>query len=172
MEILMAVITEEDILAGRIVNPESRLKVLVNNNGKQPPKTPEELKNTGITPTDGGQVAVLENNKTIFSNRSESRVFVNLPKKFHGMYYVYSELEYSSARIDKDGDVYIFTKRNNGVVSLHGHLTFLGFVQDKSVEPFRMFDQATGEDTVVYHKRCKAGEEISFGNWVVIAYKP
>ena len=172
MEILMAVITEEDILAGRIVNPESRLKVLVNNNGKQPPKTPEELKNTGITPTDGGQVAVLENNKTIFSNRSESRVFVNLPKKFHGMYYVYSELEYSSARIDKDGDVYIFTKRNNGVVSLHGHLTSLGFVQDKSVEPFRMFDQATDEDTVVYHKRCKAGEEISFGNWVVIAYKP
>ena len=102
----------------------------------------------------------MENNKTIFSNRSESRVFVNLPKKFHGMYYVYSELEYSSARIDKDGDVYIFTKRNNGVVSLHGHLTSLGFVQDKSVEPFRMFDQATGEDTVVYHKRCKAGEEM------------
>ena len=37
MEILMAVITEEDIRR-QDLNPESRLKVLVNNNGKQPPK--------------------------------------------------------------------------------------------------------------------------------------
>ncbi len=173
MQILMAVITEEDIMAGSLVNPSSRLKVLVNNNGVAAPKVPEDLKNTGITPTDGGRVAILENGKTIFLNR-EGRVFRNLPTKFFGMCYVFSNLENSSARIDIPGDVYVFTKRDGATeyVSLHDKLTEQGFVRDTSVPPFKMFDQAGVEDTVVYHKYSNAGETISFGNWVVIAYKP
>ena len=41
---------------------------------------------------------------------------------------------------------------------------------DTSIDPFQLFVQAAGEDTVVYHKYCRAGDTISFGNWVVIVY--
>lgn len=171
-EILMAQITEEDILKGELVNPKSRLKILVS----------RPLKGRGQPFVSGpaaevepqsGEARKLEIGVSIYPDRGYS--FFQLPKELVGKQFVFSPIQSTEAICKKPGMVYVLTPtpERNRSDSVATELLAAGFV--KSDLPEFVVTQYQGgsrdaEKCSVYQKQVKEGETLRFGRWGILVY--
>lgn len=192
-EILMAVFTEADVAAGKVVSEVSRLKVLVNKATgnkaafRADPRNAKYLKSDGEPPRedskDGnplltgsvaaldivwGEVRKLGLNLQIFSNRKY--VFDSLPAALAGKSFVFSTMEKTEAVCRKSGVVYVLTPRpqRNARGSLETALLQSGFTK-AAIPEFNLFP---GDANLcsIYQKRVEAGERIELGFWGVLVF--
>ena len=180
-EILCAKITEEDILAGKTVNPKSRLKILVNKatassvrfvpnpnkNGKPfrsgPQATFEPVNK------DEGKVSLFESGCKLFGNRNYT--LLETPDYLKGKHFIFSNrMEKTVAKCQKDGMLYILTPttaRNKH--SMTALLLKSGFELVAKPE-ILLFGEITGNIVTVYQKNVTAGETIEIGMWGVMVF--
>lgn len=171
-EILMAQIREEDILAGRLVKPESRLQILVS----------RPLKGRGLPFVSGpsgeleiseGEVRPLQKGAVIHTDRDY--VFHELPEALAGRRFVFSPINKTEAVVKKAGMVYVLTPKaeRNRADSIEGELLQAGFV--KTDLPEFVINQVGGESRPaemcsVYQKEFAAGDTIRLGRWGVVVF--
>jgi hypothetical protein len=192
-EILLAVFTEEDVLAGEAVSGQVRLRQVVDKatafnprhqKGAPPPRADFILEDkpapraedaafqTGpmavIAPLQG-ELRKLAPGATIFNNRNY--VFQPLPDMLAGRSFLYSPIEQTEAVVKEAGLVYVLTPRpeRNERGSLECMLLERGF-ERTSLEEIQLWP---GRETwvSVYQKQMQAGETISFGLWGVLIAK-
>lgn len=193
-EILMAVFTEEDVLAGQAVSGKVRLRQVVDKalafnprhqRGTPPPRADFILEDAPASPrSEGvslqtGPMAVLspvqgEMRKpavgaVIFNNRNHA--FVSVPDSIAGHSFLYSPIEETEAVVSEAGLVYVLTPRpeRNERGSLERVLLERGF-ELTDVTEIQLFPGLGGRVSV-YQKQVQAGERISFGLWGVLIGK-
>lgn len=171
-EILMARITEEDILAGNLVNPDSQLKLLVSRPMKGRGLPFRQGPASELSSTDG-TANNLEKGEKIHSDRDY--VFHDLPQELIGKKFIYSPIDHAEATITKPGMVYVLTPTpaRNRSDSLEVELLKAGF--EKADIPEFVLLQFQGQSRAaetcsVYQKEFKEGESIKLGRWGVIVF--
>ena len=186
-EILLARFSEEDVLAGKIVSPRSKLKMLISRPLKREIKISRKVKrsdNADAQPLltapvaelrvpEHAQIRKLKLGDSIYSNRDY--VFHEFPAQLEGRNFVFSDLEHTSAIGVKEGMVYALcsTPQRNPQDNPEKQLLDQGFV--RAAVPEFVITLINGverpqETCSLYQKLLKAGEEISFGRWGVLAF--
>ncbi|ARN57141.1 sialidase family protein [Sedimentisphaera salicampi] len=186
-EILMAVFTEKDALAGKTVSDDVRLKVLISKNPSPLPFEPALPEPTApykankfdfddnssesrinfsrpaeIKPQDGGDIDTLEIGARIWSNRKY--VFCVLPEELKGKKFIRSKIEKSKAKAESDGYVYVIGKQK----AIEDELLKQGFEKTSIPQfiPFAPKGSYLRYDAVsVYQKYVKKGDIIEYGKW-------
>jgi hypothetical protein len=171
-EILMARIREEDVLAGELVDPDSRLKILVSrpmkNYKAELITAPQaELK------TPDGEIHELKKGAPIYSNRPYT--WHNPPAELIGKRFVFSTLEKTEATCTQEGVVYVVcaTVENNPKNNPVDELSAQGFVRTKVPEFVYTLVQGQArkpETCAVYQKVMKPNETVRFGRWGVVVF--
>ena len=187
--ILLAVFTEEDVLAGKDVSGKLRRRVLVNHatgiNPKPWLKDGRHLrlqKNQDAAPFVAGPRAGIELvagelrkatvGKPIFSNRTYT-FHKALPEALRDRQFLFSTMDESAVTVAKAGVVHVLTpvtKRNRD--SQAEALIQQGFVK-VDVPEFVLFRSANGGESganvvSVFQKAVKAGDRVAIGKWGVI----
>lgn len=184
-EILMAQIFEEDILAGKLVNKDSKLKILVseplknklpdaslklNNNADG---APLQLASGTRFTSASGEARTLENGAEVFNNRTYT--FLNVPQQLRGKSFLFTGLGKTEAVCTADGVAYVFTptpERNNRG-SVESELVAQGFVRTNVPEfVYTLYrgEQRLEEACTVYQKAVKKGDKVEFGSWGILAF--
>lgn len=182
MEIRVARITEDDIRAGKLVSPNSALRVVANKaTGKSPFVFSPDANADGepfragaahaeFSPTDSkaDKSALFETGSLLFGNRSY--VLFETPDFLKGRSFLFSILERTSAVCMKGGTAYVVTPaetRNKDSVA--AELVRLGF-KKAAIPEFLLFGESTANVVTLYQKEVEAGEKIEFGKWGVLIY--
>lgn len=189
--ILMAVFTEQDVLAGKDAGGEVRRRILVNHatgiNTKPWRKNGRLLrlrKNEEGAPLLTGPGATLDLpngeersvviGKPIFSNRKYT-FHDQTPECLRGRTFLFSEMERSRAVCREPGVVYALTpvpKRNRDSVTkvLENQGFALAAVPEFVLFPSPGGHLSSANVCSVYQKQMRQGEVIEFGKWGVILY--
>lgn len=180
-EIYVARVTEEDILAGKIVSPGSRLKILANKAyGKSPWEQPKLRDNADgkawvngpcaefKTVTDGDEIANFETGRKIFTNRMY--VFNEVPDYLKGKRFIFSTIDRTVVVCVREGMAYVMTPlKDRNSDSVIDYLTENGF--EKVAKPeFILFGQSKNDAVTVFQKKVHVGEKIEFGKWGILAF--
>jgi hypothetical protein len=183
-EILMARITEVDILAGKLVHPDSKLLMLVSRPMKNRiPRDLVMLSNADAQPTltgpgaridpVAGEIRPLVRNALIYSNREY--VFFDVPKALAGKRFVFGSSDHMEVVVREAGAVYVLTpsRQRNASESVEEELLQQGFV--KAAFPEVILNLVAGrgraaETCSVYQKAVKAGEAVRFGKSGVLVF--
>lgn len=184
-EILMARITEDDILAKQPVSPGSKLKMLIcrplkgrtASAGPNPATTAEAQAFIAGPAAEldapGGEIRKLEKNAVIYSNRAYT--FHEVPAVLGGKRFVFSTLERTEVVCRKEGVVYAVTPspQRNPDDNAEAELLRQGFA--KAAVPEFVICQTQGknrpqETCSVYQKILKPGEIVRFGRWGVVIF--
>jgi hypothetical protein len=171
-EILMARFTEADILAGKLVEPNSKLKMLIS-------RPMKNFKAELVTQPQAemeapeGEIHELKKGAPIYSNRPYT--WHNPPARLIGKRFVFSTLEKTEATCTKAGVVYVVcaTAANNPAHNPVDELTAQGFVRTNVPEfVYTLFQgQARKQETcIVYQKMMKPNETVHFGHWGVVVF--
>lgn len=166
MEILMAVITEEDIAAGELVSDGSRLRVMVNNNN-QPIVPPVEihLDEPATASFSAGTAGIISSDALIFNNRTHE-FGSEVPVGLIGRDYLCADLGTISGTITEAGWVYVLTPASGtGTNSRQDDLAKDGF-DLVAVIPRGIF-ATLKEDIAVMGKYFDIGESFSYNSWGV-----
>ena len=183
-EIYAARFTEADVLAGKIVDPKSKLKMVVNRaTGPRPEPAPLAFKpnknDDGTAWFDGERAEVkivrgdaletLKKDARLFSNRGYCAK--NIPKQLDGRQFLRAPIEFSAAETTKAGILYVVTplpdRNKDNVVK---ELTDAGFVKVKEPE-FLFFDNSAGNISTVFQKKVEAGEKIEWSKkWGILVF--
>jgi hypothetical protein len=192
-QILMAVFTEEDVLAGSFVSAAARQKVVVNEaSGRNPlvgrindgPPLSEDASGAVLV-TDRpraelvpvkGEVRPLHRSEDVFTDAAY--LFRGFPgHRFFrsGMRYVFSPIAGTKARCVSPGMVYVFTPAaERSKKSVEAELLAQGFEKTSLPEfdlIFRVDEQARNSNaSSVYQKEVQAGETIQFSEWGVLVF--
>ena len=183
-EILMAVFTEEDVLAGEDVSGKVRLRVLVNQatgvNPKKKTTTDANVKldahSDGAAPLRGAaakfestkqgeSIVSFENGAVLFTDRNY--LAANLPPLLAGHRFVCTSIDGTSVRVVQAGVVLAITplpNRNRDSVS--DQLEQQGFAKVAQPE-FRLFGTNANICTT-FQKQVETGEVITIGKWGVL----
>jgi len=178
-QILMATVTEEDILAGEAVSDAARFRLLVNqatgerevaevalaqNTDAAPLVTEPEAE---VRPGDGQSWAALEVGAKLFTDRDY--VVEDLPAALVGAKFVRGSIDNISATVESDGVVWLLTptaERNDDTLELA--LYRQGFERAR-VPEFILFGGNPANAVTVFQKRCRSGEALEFGKWGLLA---
>jgi hypothetical protein len=173
-EILMARITEEDIVAGALVNPRSSLEMLVNRaTGDNPIATDMQTvhplqKGEGATfvGDDSFSVKPLKKGEEVFVDREI--VWQDFPEELAGSNYLFRSIDGGALEVASGGLVYVATHRPTAVsrYSLQLSLVEQGFL----LTPLREFYHADPHlgSLVVWQKSVSAGERINVGKLGIV----
>jgi predicted neuraminidase len=181
-EILMARFTEEDILAGKIVSPNSTLRLLVNKaTGVSPP--PKPLIFDANPNSDGksflagdspklklkdAEQGELKTGTKLFTNRDYT--LQQYPKELDGKKFVRSKLEEVTVTAQSTGMIYVLTPaKTRNKDSVTEELLKIGFEKVALPETL-LFGNITGNITTLYQKEIKHGETIKLGKWSLLIY--
>jgi len=178
-EILMAVVTEEDILKGKLISSNSRLRVLINKaTGINSTVTPSVQRNPN---SDGamllnesaaefecadGQSDTFESGVKLFSNRAH--IAKEVPEALRGFKIIRSSIDSIRAVCRQSGVVYVITPspgRNKD--SLAAALLESGF-QKVSLPEFLLFNGGNENLCSVYQKKVAVDESLVLGKWGVL----
>ena len=183
-EIYAARFTEEDVLAGKLVNEKSKLAMLVNkatgirvemDTIQYTPKNNDDgsdwLKGdrAEVKIIRGKSIDKFDVGATLFSNRNY--IGKNIPEPLRDKNFVCSDIEYTSVEVTKADIVYVITPlpdRNKD--SLSDDLETAGFSKVKQPE-FLFFGNIEGNISTVYQKKVEAGEKIQWDKkWGVLVF--
>jgi len=187
--VLMAAFREEDVLAGKPVSDDTRLRVLINHatgiNPKPWLKNPkpvkyndnqdgEALKTTPAANFESKTASSRELKKKalIFSNRTYA--FDAVPDVFLGKRFIFSSIDESAATCTQAGIAYVFTPaEDRNQDSVVPELVKQGFTK-AAVKEFMLFLMSgkarAANACTVYQKEVAAGEEIRFAKWGVLVF--
>jgi hypothetical protein len=181
-EILMARIREEDVLAGELVDPDSKLKMLVSRPMKN--RTRDDLDSNASAaallpfsspePVDSnGEIRTLGFGEVIHSDRSYT--FNDIPAAFLGRSFVFSSISSAEFTCSRDGTVYVFapTLERNPGDSCEPELLQQGFEKAAVTEFVLMLYNGEAralETCSVYQKAVEAGEQVELGRWGVLVF--
>ena len=169
-QILMSVITEEDIKAGKLVSEGSALKKLINNNGTyyaivgyEAPL--ENLAHLSVA-EETGEVAKLRLGERMFTDRTYE--IIKMPTLFCGHSFVRSSIGSVSATVTKAGNVYVLTPEPGKSVSQQEVLRTQGFrpVMPDTL-PLKLF-VGLAEELVLMKKTCTVGEQLTIGKYAIL----
>ncbi|MFW6437853.1 MAG: sialidase family protein [Armatimonadota bacterium] len=178
-QILMAKVTEEDILAGEAVSDAASFRVLVNEATGEPQAREVKLAENAdaaalltepgadVKPGAGQSLATLEVGAKLFTDRDY--VVEDLPSALAGARFVRGSIGSISATVESDGVVWVLTptaERNDDTLELA--LYREGFERAR-VPEFVLFGGISANAVTVFQKRCSAGERLEFGKWGVLA---
>jgi hypothetical protein len=180
-EILMARFTEADILAGALVGPKSRLRMLISRPLKnvlrkleaaavaQPLRAAPAAELTPVR----GDVHTFEKGALIYSDRPYT--FHDLPAALAGKRFIRTRIGEVEATCSKDGMVYVLTPsgRHNPHDTVAGELLMQGF--EKAAVPEFVYTLVDGqsrpqETCTLFQKALKAGDTVRFGRWGVLVF--
>lgn len=185
-EILMAVFTEADVLAGEDVSGKVRLQVLVN----KPEGTvahdpssvssvdqnedgqPQQNQPAGALVVQGASSRPLEAGQRLFTDRGYTAH--EMPSALSGARFLQVPLDGDkTARCTRSGMIYFMTpKLNRNQDSQSEALKQQGFAKVALPET-RLFDPDNlANFCTVYQKECVEGEIITFGKWAVPIFYP
>ncbi len=183
--ILMAVFTEEDILAGKFCSSTARQRVLVNKaTGINPRLKPKLSANENGKPLQTNSVAtfralvgengLLKEGATIFSDRDYR--FHSLPDQLNGKRFIKSSIDGVKAVCDKSGYVYVITPlKGRNADSLESFLMKSGF-EKCAVKEFVLFliDGKEGPSRAcsVFQKHVNKSEMLELAKWGIIVFAP
>jgi hypothetical protein len=178
-EILMAVFTEEDILKGKLISPDSKLRVLINKaagvNPAVAPSIQRNPNNDGVALRNepaaelectDGQVDVFESGVKLFSNRAH--IAKEVPEALRGFKIIRSSIDSIRAVCRQPGIVYVITPssgRNKD--SLAAALLESGF-QKGNLPEFLLFNGGNENLCSVYQKQVAVDESLVLGKWGVL----
>lgn len=186
-EICVARVTEADILAGKLVSPQSRLQIVANKafgasvtpDWDPKPVKPRDNKDGSafltadesaafetIQPTDS--IRSFETAQKLFSNRSY--VLNEVPDYLKGRNFLFSSIDKTIAVCTRSGIAYIVTpmedRNQDSVVEA---ILKAGF--QKAAKPEFILFGASGNDMVtLFQKRVEKGERIDFDKWGVLIF--
>ena len=169
-QILLSVITEDDIKAGKLVSEGSFFRKLINNNstfykisGYENPL--ENLAHVSPTGT-SGEIERVHVNATVFSDR-EYTLF-KAPTLFYGHSFVRSSIAKTSVTVTKAGDLYVLTPKTGDSCSQQATLEAQGFelVMIRPLPQVLFSNQS--EDLVLMKKACTAGEKFTFQKYTIV----
>lgn len=183
-EIYVARVTEADILAGKIVSPKSRLKILANKalGSSAPPswekpklRQNQDAKAFRTEPAatfrvveSGDEITLFETGRKIFTDRNYA--LNEVPDYLKGRSFLFSSIDRTKAVCEKSGMAYVLTPlpdRNSD--TLLEALEKAGF--EKAARPEFILFGGSGNDAVtLFQKEVKAGETLSFGKWGVLVF--
>ena len=184
MEIYAVRITEADILAGKLVSPNSQLRVIVN---KATGRTSAAARaNVKLEKNEDGkpflmdprgilkpvceqdEVREIETAQPIFRNRDY--VFNEIPDWLKGRRFIFSPIDSTSAVCEEPGMVYALTptvKRNRD--SAVETLEKAGF--QKVAQPeFILFGWSPNDAVTLFQKKMEKGEKIELPKWGVLIF--
>ncbi len=171
-EIFMARFSEADVLAGKPVEPNSKLKMLIsralkNYKAELVTEPQAEMK------APGGEIHELKKGAPIYSNRPYT--WHNPPAPLIGKRFVFSTLEKTEATCTQAGVVYVVcaTAENNPKDNPVDELSAQGFVRTKVPEFVYTLVQGQArkqETCAVYQKMMKPDEPVRFGRWGVVVF--
>jgi hypothetical protein len=180
-EILMAVLTEADIEAGKIVSPEGRLRVLVNQATGVSSSPRARTRSSALRDnTDGAKLLTgpaakidgpsapqpLTSTSLLFNDRRYTPGM--LPEALKGVRYVRGPLEGSQVKCSQDGAVYVVTPlKDRNEDSIAAALEAAGF-ERANVPEFLLFGDAGANACTVFQKQMKSGETLTLGKWGVL----
>jgi predicted neuraminidase len=174
-EILMAWFTEEDVFAGKVVTPNSVLRLLVNKATATPPQ-PRTLEFEPASNADGKPLQ-LGNTPTLELKKAESDIFkkdaklftnrdyrlLNYPKALEGKKFVRSEIQGAEVVCTRSGMLYVFTPLpNRNKDNVTETLLKSGF-EKVAIPEMLFFGNYVGNIATLYQKEIKEGETIKFG---------
>lgn len=183
-EIYAVRITEEDILAGKLVSPGSKLGIIANKaTGFAPPKPSEKVilaPNSDGKPLGTGihaelkpvnekdQVKSVETGQPIFSNRDYR--FNEIPDYLKGKRFIYAPIDGVSAVCSQAGWVYVWTpmphRNRDSAVEV---LKKAGF--EKAAKPeFTVFGTSANDTVTLFQKKVCEGEKIELPKWSVLMF--
>ncbi len=182
MEIRAARITEDDILAGKLVSPKSRIKIMTNkatgvvpfsftaNDNKDGADFRILSDRAELKPTDptADAIDIFESGHKLFTNRDY--LLRETPDYLKGRSFLYSPINRTSAVCVKGGMVYVLTPekvRNKDSVAEQARRK--GFVKVAKPE-FLLFGKSTANVVTIYQKEVKPGEKLEFGMWTVLVF--
>lgn len=185
-EILMARFTEEDVFAGKIVSPNSALRLLVNKATAVHPQVQTPKKTLEFEPASNsdGKPIRFGNSPTLELKKAESDVFkkdaklftnrdyrlLNYPKELEGKKFVRSEIQGTEVICTSPGILYVFTPLpNRNKDNVTETLLKSGF-EKVAMPKMLLFGNYAGNIATIYQKEIKEGETIKFGIWGVIVY--
>ncbi len=178
-QILMATLTEEDILAREPVSDAARMRVLVNEATGEPQKDEVTLSEHAdaaslvtepaaeVALGDGQEWATLEMGATIFTDRDYE--VEDLPEALAGARFGRGSIANISATVESEGVVWVLTpmaERNDDTLELA--LYREGFERAR-VREFVLFGGISANAVTVFQKHCSEGESIELGKWGVLA---
>jgi len=175
-EILMAVFTEADVLGGKLISPNSRLRVRVNQatgiNSAAKPNLELNTNSNGVARMSGpaaeldeaeGQTDVLDLGIKIFSNRDYT--VGGVPETLRGFHFIRRNLGKLHAVCRKAGGVYVLTPTTGrDPFSLESTLLERGF-KKVNLPEFALFSSVRCS---VFQKQLAAGEALDVGAWGVL----
>ncbi|MDO4856784.1 MAG: sialidase family protein [Thermoguttaceae bacterium] len=183
-QIFVSRITETDILAGKLVSPKSRLKILVNQATGQSvaPASQKVVLNpnkdgkpfqTGpaaqFEPVQSGDsVTTFETGCKLFTNREYRNNEV--PDYLKDRNFLLSTIDSTEAKCVKSGWAYVVTPMpNRNRDSLAEFLLSQGF--EKAAKPeFTLFGTSANDTVTLFQKKVETGETIKFGKWGILIF--
>lgn len=177
-EILMAAFTETDVLEGKIISPESRLRVLVNQaTGNNPSAMMEPGRNSnadGVAMLTGpaaelecvsGENAVFEKGAKLFSNRDYTATEV--PIALSGFQFIRGTIDGVHAVCRQPGIVVVITPSQSRNPDSRVAALLESDFKKTNLSEFLVFP---GEPNLcsVYQKQMVAGESVVLGKWAVL----
>ncbi|MDR2115427.1 MAG: glycoside hydrolase [Planctomycetaceae bacterium] len=181
-EILMARFTEEDVLAEKIVAPNSELRILVNKaTGVSPSQKSQTLDfnpNNDGKPFQSGDSPKLElkdaeqgefkTGVKLFTNRDYT--LHQYPKELNGKTFVRTTMEGVTVTVRSSGILYVLTPLpNRNKDNVTETLLKSGF-EKVALPETQLFDTIVGNIVTLYQKEVQEGERIKLGKWSVIVY--
>jgi len=185
-QILMARFTEKDIIAGRLVDDSSKLRLLVNQaTGNAPSKktplqfTPNKNADAAVmlkgprpeieTVSEKDRVMDLTQGVLLFHDRTYRAAAI--PKELADREFLYSGIDGTTELIcRRPGVLYILTpERSRNRDSVVEQITRQGFERVRLSE-FLLFGNIVGNICTVYQKNLKEGERVIMGKWGVAVW--
>ncbi|MGZ0654869.1 sialidase family protein [Coraliomargarita sp. W4R72] len=171
-EILMARFSEEDVLAGKLVETNSKLKMLVSRPMKNYQAEFVATPQAELV-TSEGEIHEAQVGARVFSNRPYT--FNELPSQLIGKRFVFSDLEKTEVTCSQAGVVYVIcaTEENNPNDNPVKELKAQGFVRTNV--PEFVYTRYNGlarkaETCAVYQMVMKQGDTVSFGRWGILVF--
>ncbi len=181
--ILMAVFTEDDILAGKDVSGKLRQRILINQaTGVNPGGAPAPAKlnshSDGAKPLqgkgadlkpgkDGESCLAFENGAKLFTDRGY--VVEKFPELFKDRKFIQTSIDRETAEVASGGIVFAITPLpNRNKDSVAKQLEEQGFAKVAQPE-FRLFGSQANICTT-FQKKVAAGDKITLGKWGVLIF--
>ncbi len=168
-EILMAKITEKDIVAGKLVTEGSMLRVLVNDNGTTAAMQAFEVEiaeTLAKVESSDGTMELLAQGSILFSDRSYA-VGKYAPSQLIGKGYLKAALNSgATVTVTEDGWLYALTPAT-GDNSKTAKLKELGFTMQATLPQGQLSGELT-EELDLLGKEVKAGESYTYDTWAIL----
>lgn len=183
-EICVAKMTETDILAGKLVTPQSQLRILANQ--AHGVSTPPDWEKPKLRDNQDGKamlqepasrwsvlkemdkIGSLETGQKIFTDRNYQ--FNEIPAALKGKNFVFSSIDETSAVCTQAGMVYVWTPwmdRNQDSVA--ETLKKAGF-EKVALPEFVLFGHSGADAVTLFQKKANVGEKIQFPKWGILIF--